>query len=206
MANFLIFGDDSPRALLLAQHLPQSGDHVWLAARQQPTFEPRRGVQLHWIQVDLHERGAGSLIANSFGSQALDVCIYDSQITQDTHGQHTDEQLTALRLTTAILCIQKLLPNLRQAASARILFVGPGAPTLAEPTRAQLGIRDVAHTLRDILRAHLIGVTCLYAADDFLADDSPASEARRRDLLTLVRCLISLSAHSAVQEVDLAQL
>jgi hypothetical protein len=206
MANFLIFGDDSPRALLLAQHLPQSGDHVWLAARQQPTFEPRRGVQLHWIQVNLHERGAGSVIANSFSTQALDVCIYNSQMNPDAHGQYTSEQLTALQLTTTILCIQKLLPNLRQAASARILFIGPSTPHLAEPTRTQLGIRDVAHTLRDILRAHLIGVTCLYAADDFLADDSPASEARRRDLLTLVRCLISLSAYSAVQEVDLAQL
>jgi short-subunit dehydrogenase len=206
MTNFLIFGDDSPRTLLLAQHLPQSGDHVWLAARQQPTFEPRRGVQLHWIQVDLHERGAGGIIANSFSTQALDVCIYNSQMNPDAHGQYTSEQLTALQLTTTILCIQKLLPNLRQAVGARILFIGPSTPNLAEPTRTQLGIRDVAHTLRDILRAHLISVTCLYAADDFLLDDSPASEARRHDLLALVRCLISLSAHSAVLEVDLAQL
>ncbi len=208
MTNYLIFGDDGLRTLLLSQHLPQVGDQVWLVARQRPSLEPRRGVQFHWIRVDLSERGAGAAIANSFGPQPLDVCIYDSHLSAypDLQETRSAEQLTALHFTTTILCIQKLMSNLRQSSKARIVFIGQPIPASAEPTHTQLGIRNVAQALRSILRAAPIGVTCLYTSSEFLSEDSPASEARRDDLLALMRCVINLSPHSAVQEIDLTRL
>ncbi len=205
MSNYLIFGHDGQRALLLAQHLPRAGDQVWLVARERPRLEPRDGVQFQWIRADLSERGAGALIAHSFGSQPLDVCIYDDYPAAhlETHPERSAEQITALRLTTAILCIQKLMNNLRQSPKARIVFIGQPTPTLSEPTHTQLGIRSVAQALREVVRAHPISVTCVYTNHEFLAEDPISGDARRDDLLALMRCVINLSPHSAVHELDL---
>ncbi|XWX03379.1 hypothetical protein VZO05_12785 [Aggregatilineales bacterium SYSU G02658] len=208
MTNYLIFGHDGQRALLLAQHLPRASDQVWLVARERPRLEPRDGVQFQWIRADLSERGAGALIAHSFGSQPLDVCIYDDYPAAHAKSdpERSPEQITALRLTTTILCIQKLMSNLRQSPKARIVFIGQPTPTLSEPTHTQLGIRSVAQALREVARPHPISVTCLYTNGDFLAEDSLTSDARRDDLLALMRCVINLSPHSAVQELDLTRL
>lgn len=205
MTNYLILGNHGARSALIAQRLPQAGDQVWLASRQRPRIEPRPDLIFHWLQVDLSERGAGALIARSYGAQPLDVCIYDAHhATQhDPAETRSVEQLTALHLTTAILCIQMLMPNLRQSRCARIVFIGPPMPTLAEPNHAQLGIRDVAQALREVVRHDSIAVTCLYMTDDLLMDGTPQCDARRDDLLLLLRCLNALSPHSVVQEIDL---
>lgn len=204
MTSFLILGDDSARAAALAQHLPQAGDQVWMASRLRPSLALPPSVNFHWMQVDLSERGVGARIARTFGSQPLDVCIYDSLLARSEASAmpRSPEQITALHFTSAILCLQLLMPNLRRARCARIVFIGPPDPPLSDPHHTQLGIRSVAQALREVIQHDPIGVTCLYTADDLLIDGNPQCEARRSDLIAVVRCVITLSPHSNVQEID----
>jgi len=196
MVNYLIFGDRGTRAAFLAQQLPHEGDRVWFVAQERFSGPLPAGVEWHWVNVNAGGRGAGGRVADAFTAPSLDVCLFDEP--SDT--ENPPAVLSALYLTTAILCLQKLMPALRRTSSARVLFIG--APP-SSPESAQLGIRTVAQALREMTRASRTSITCLFTAAILTHEASPHAAVRRADLLALVRCLLALSPHSAVQELYL---
>jgi short-subunit dehydrogenase len=211
--------------------LPEPGDSLWLVSRSEPKMDASNGVTRHWIQADLSEPKAATTIAEALGNKPLDTLIYNAGIWENTaFSSHYNfeaipevETLNILNinLTVALLCVQKLLPNLYQSVQAKIILIGstsgmdnPHVPEVAYNT-SKMGLRGLAQALRENLRERLIPVTCINPGS--IATVSATYEMGReatvaathgklipmQDMVTLVRCVLSLSNATCVKEIDL---
>lgn len=223
MTNYLILGGSGGLGALLCQYLPSAGDRVWIAARTEPSFEFEDGVERVWIEVDLGQRGAGAVIAAGFGHEPLDMCLYHADIadldvllTSGETMQSATERLVALHLTSAIMCVQKLMPNLRRSRRAKVVLMGapplPSAGIAADPDPLpRFGLKSVSNALRQVVRRDRISVTCLYIGEVAItdsardeADDVTLGAVSPTDLIMLIRCLTRLSRSTSVKEIDLS--
>jgi short-subunit dehydrogenase len=225
----LILGASRGLGAALNVTLPNRGDQVWLASRGRPDLASRDGAERHWIEIDLAQPGAGARVAAAIGDRTLDVVIYNAGIWEHNAFRpgydpaEVDEaetaRIIAVNLTSAITCIQALLPNLRRAPAAKIVFIGSGSGLDNSGTReiayaaSKFGLRGVTHALRENLRGDRIAVTCINPGDigTIRVDgDKIWSEAHEdrvmippSDLVELVRCVVRLSNDSVVKEIDI---
>ncbi|MFP4978244.1 hypothetical protein ACE6ED_22755 [Paenibacillus sp. CN-4] len=97
----------------------------WVVYRTYPdSLKLEDGVQRTWIEADLASPGAASLIAKTLGGATLDVFIYnvgvwESKGFSDDYDFEQDDpaeiaSIININVTSAITCIQKLLPNLEE--------------------------------------------------------------------------------------------
>ena len=77
------------------------------------------------------------------------------------------EDIITVNLTSAIICIQKLLTNLKQSDNAKIILIGStsglensGSQAVAYAA-SKFGLRGLGHALRENLRKDSITVTCI---------------------------------------------
>jgi short-subunit dehydrogenase len=232
MKNFLIIGASRGLGDALNRWLPARNDHVWLIARSQPWLEGSDGVSRQWIRADLAQPEAAQRIAESLDGQRLDALIYNAGIWEDAaFGPNYDfeavsaeanARIITVNLTAAVHCTQALLPNLRQSANGKVVLIGSingleniGAREVAY-NASKMGLRGLAHALRENVRAAGIGVTVVnpgsFAGE---AGDLSAEEIVRRytgelipmqDLVALIKCVIGLSRATVVKEIDVPAL
>lgn len=228
MARILIFGASRGLGAAFSLALPSAGDMVWLVSRGQPDVSMQDGAHRLWIEADLAERDSATTIARAIGDSALDLAIYNAGIWEHNAFRPTydiadvedaeTERIIAVNLTSAIRCIRALLPNLRRARAAKIIFIGStsGLDHASGPEVAyaasKFGLRGAAHALRENLRADGIAVTCINPGNIGTIDvrngtvTSAAHEARTmippQDLIELTKCVIRLSNASCVKEID----
>lgn len=232
MANILLTGASRGLGHAFNLGLPQAGDTLWLVSRTQPQLNLSDGVARHWVQADLSQPLLSSTqIAQALGGQALDALIYNAGIWEDTafssHYQFgtvpPEENLNILNvnLSSALLCVQKLLPNLQKSAAAKIILIGstsgmenPHVPEVAY-NASKMGLRGLAQALRENLRDQLIPVTCINpgsiatvsASYDMTREATLAATHNRlipmQDMVSLLRCILSLSNATCVKEIDL---
>lgn len=225
MTNYLIFGASRGLGALFSRELPNAGDTVWIVSRSEPYLDELDGVVRVWIPADLSMRGTGSMIAQKYGDAPLDVCLYNAGIWEDdAFGDSYDyekvkdedtERIIAINLTSAIVSVQKLLPNLRRSKNAKIIFTGSingmensRAPEVAY-SASKFGLRGVTHALREVVRKDRISVTCVNLGsasatkDEMEADSNTRNTVSPDDLISVMRCIISLSNASCVKEIDL---
>ena len=211
--------------------LPEQGDTVWLVSRSQPqNLERNDGVKRIWIEADLSSKDARCKIAATLSGHKLDVLIYNAGIWEE-HGfgsnynfEEVDEietqQIITVNLTSAITCIQKLLPNLKRAENAKIILIGSvsgldnnGSKEVAY-TASKFGLRGLGHSLRENLREYGIGVSCINLG--WVAAEIPYEQGVEKaistyngtripvqDLVSIVKCLMGLSKVSCVKEIDI---
>jgi NAD(P)-dependent dehydrogenase (short-subunit alcohol dehydrogenase family) len=225
MTNYLIFGASRGLGALFSRELPKAGDTVWVVSRSEPFLDEADGVERIWIPADLSMRGTGTLIAQKYGDEPLDVCLYNAGIwEEDAFSEQYDyekvndeetERIIAINLTSAIISVQKLLPNLRRSKNAKIIFTGSvnGLDNSRQPEVAynasKFGLRGVTHALREVVRKDRISVTCVNLGsaaatkDEMEADANARSMVSPDDLIAVMRCIISLSNASCVKEIDL---
>ncbi|MGH6932202.1 MAG: SDR family NAD(P)-dependent oxidoreductase [Dongiaceae bacterium] len=181
-----------------------------------------------WIEADLANSGAGARVAEAIGDCPLDLAIYNAGIwehnafrpgydmTEVTEAETA--RIIAVNLTSAITCIQALLPNLRRSAAAKIILIGSGSGVENSGTRevayaaSKFGLRGVTHALRENLRPDRIAVTCINPGDigtievvDGVVSSVPHEDRVMippNDLVELVRCVVRLSNDSVVKEID----
>jgi short-subunit dehydrogenase len=228
MASMLIFGGSRGLGAALSWGLPVRGDRVWLVSRSRPDLDDRDGVQRIWIEADLSARGAGAAVAAAVGDAVLDLVIYNAGIWE--HNAFRDsydlmavddaetERIIAVNLTSAITSVRALLPNLRKARAAKIIFIGSTSGLDNSSGRevayaaSKFGLRGVTHALRENLRADGIPVTCVnpgnigtITVEHGVATARP-HESRAmippQDLIAIIRCVIGLSNASCVKEID----
>lgn len=233
MKNFLITGASRGLGHAFNLGLPERGDTAWLVSRTPPTLEREDGVTRRWIQADLAESGAAAQIAQALGGQRLAVLLYNAGIWEATaFGPGYDfarvppaetERLLAVNLTSAIHCVQALLPNLQQSDNPKVILIGSvsGLENTRTPEVAyaasKFGLRGAAHALRESLRPLGIGVTLLnpgtiatqepYEMDaQAVAKKYSGREIPVHDLVQLVKCIAGLSRATVVKELDVPAL
>jgi NAD(P)-dependent dehydrogenase (short-subunit alcohol dehydrogenase family) len=233
MKHILILGASRGLGHAFNLGLPERGDTAWLVSRTPPTLEREDDVARHWIQADLAQSGAAAQIAAALGGVRLDALLYNAGIWEAAaFGPGYDfacvppdetERILAINLTSAIHCVQALLPNLRQSDNPKVILIGSvsGLENTRTPEVAyaasKFGLRGAAHALRESLRPLGIGVTLLnpgtiatqepYATDaEVVAAKYAGREIPVHDLVRLVKCVVSLSRATVVKEADVPAL
>ena len=140
MARFLITGASRGLGEMLQLKLPQKLDTVYLVSRSKPK-QPRDGIKRHWIQADLAQQGVVKVVIETLGDVTLDVLIYNAGIweenafSEDYNFEALSEeemrQVIDVNLNSAIMVVQKLLPNLRKSLNPKIILIG----SVTKPTR-----------------------------------------------------------------------
>ncbi|MEK3777353.1 SDR family NAD(P)-dependent oxidoreductase [Paenibacillus sp. FSL K6-4396] len=234
MKNIIVFGASKGLGDAFVRGVPQSGDKVWVVSRSKPeSLNVEDGVQRIWIQADLSELQAADHIANQLQGETLDVLIYNVGIwekegfeehyTFDRDEPADISQLIHVNVTSTIVCIQALLPHLRQSEAGKIILIGSTAG-LSNAGNSQVSfvaskfaIRGVTEALREHTREDRIAVTCINPGE--LAAEIPYEDGMERalaeydgtriplqDMVSIVRCIISLSKAACVKEINIPAL
>lgn len=231
MKNILIIGASRGLGLALSIGLAKAGDSLWLVSRSRPDSMDRQdGIIRRWIQADLNiPQEAASAISSALAGQAVDVLIYNAGIWEtgsfgggyrfETASPQMNIDVINVNLTAAVVCIQALLPNVKQASDAKIILIGStsglentNCPEVAY-TASKFGLRGVAHALRESLRNDGIAVTCINPGtfsyipfDDGLEAVIAATGNAVmpvHDLIAVIQCVMSLSKAACIKEIDM---
>ncbi|MEO2257579.1 SDR family NAD(P)-dependent oxidoreductase [Paenibacillus amylolyticus] len=234
MKNIIVFGASKGLGDAFVRGVPQSGDKVWVVSRSKPeSLTVEDGVQRIWIQADLSELQAAEHIASQLQGETLDVLIYNVGIwekegfeehyTFDRDEPADISQLIHVNVTSTIVCIQALLPQLRQSEAGKIILIGSTAglsnagSSQVSFVASKFAIRGITEALREHTRNDRIAVTCINPGE--LAAEIPYEDGMERalaeydgtriplqDMVTIVRCIISLSKAACVKEINMPAL
>ncbi|MFP2961002.1 SDR family NAD(P)-dependent oxidoreductase [Myxococcus sp. 1LA] len=220
MKRILIIGASRGLGLALAEGLPEPGDRVWRVSRTQSRPAPGE-----WIQADLRRpREAADALAAAVGDTPLDALIYNAGIWEQGPFDETPEQdlidIVNVNLTSLLLCLRRLAPNLRSASSAHVILIGSTCGLENEGSSGvayvatKFGVRGVAHGARALFRRDGIGVTCIspgsIATDvEYAAGRESALERHKgqrmpvHDIVTLIRWIFQTSGGACPKEIQL---
>ncbi|MCK6075201.1 SDR family NAD(P)-dependent oxidoreductase [Paenibacillus silvae] len=234
MKNYIVFGASKGLGDAFVRGLPQAGDKVWVVSRSRPeSLKLDDGVQRIWIQADLSELQAARHIAEQLRGETLDVLIYNVGIwekegfeehyTFDQDEPADIQQLIHVNVTSTIVCIQALLPQLRLSAAGKIIVIGSTAglsnagSTQVSFVASKFALRGITEALREHTRKDLIAVTCINPGE--LAAEIPYEAGAERalseyggtriplqDIVSIVQCVVSLSNAACVKEINVPAL
>ncbi|MCL6661033.1 MULTISPECIES: SDR family oxidoreductase [Paenibacillus] len=234
MKNIIVFGASKGLGDAFVRGVPQSGDKVWVVSRSKPeSLSVEDGVQRIWIQADLSELQAAEQVASQLQGETLDVLIYNVGIwekegfeehyTFDKDEPADISQLIHVNVTSTIVCIQALLPQLRQSEAGKIILIGSTAglsnagSSQVSFVASKFAIRGITEALREHTRNDRIAVTCINPGE--LAAEIPYEDGMERalaeydgtriplqDMVAIVRCIISLSKAACVKEINIPAL
>jgi short-subunit dehydrogenase len=230
MTTYLIFGASRGIGAVCSRFLPSAGDIAWLVSRSQPDLTAHDGVQRHWIQADLVDIHVATQIAAVLGEIAIDVCLYNAGIWEETAFSddydftkvsiEETQHILNINLVSAIICVQAVIPMLRRSANGKIIFIGSNAglensrhPEVAY-SASKFGLRGVTHALRECVRNDGIGVTCVNLGDvgnivwkdgelQVQTTDPQARLIVPTDIIVMLKAIVTLSNASIVKEIDL---
>ncbi|MFD0590171.1 SDR family NAD(P)-dependent oxidoreductase [Paenibacillus sp. GCM10027627] len=231
MKSYLVFGASKGLGDAFVRGLPEQGDRVWIVSRSRPgSLDIEDGIQRDWIQADLGQSQASAMIADALKEEMVDVLIYNVGIWEkEGFEDHYDfekdlpaeiSNIIHVNITQTILCIQALLPNLRRSDAGKVVLIGSTAG-LDHTNNAQVsfvaskfGLRGIANALREHVRKDKIAVTCINPGE--LAAEIPYEEGADKaismydgtripvqDVVSLVKCVVSLSKAANVKEIHM---
>lgn len=231
MKNFIIFGASKGLGEAFVKGLPEKGDRVWVVSRTYPnSLDVEDGIEKYWIEADLAKPDASQIIANTLHDVTLDVLIYnvgiwESKGFRDDYNFEQDDpaeiaNIININVTSAITCIQKLLPNLKKSDNAKIFLIGSTAGlehndfTQVSFTASKFGLRGIGNSIREHVKKYGIGVTCINPGE--IATQIPLEDGVEKvlstyggtqiplqDLVSLVKCAMNLSKASCVKEINI---
>lgn len=231
MKNFIIFGASKGLGEAFVKGLPEKGDRVWVVSRTYPnSLQVEDGIGKYWIEADLAKPDASHIIANTLNDVTIDVLIYnvgiwESKGFRDDYDFEQDDpaeiaNIININVTSAITCIQKLLPNLKKSDNAKIFLIGSTAGlehndfTQVSFTASKFGLRGIGNSIREHVKKYGIGVTCINPGE--IATQIPLEDGIEKvlstyggtqiplqDLISLVKCVMNLSKASCVKEINM---
>lgn len=234
MKTYLVFGASKGLGDAFVRGVPEQGDKVWVVSRSKPeSLDLNDGVERIWIQADLSELHAAALVTDKLQNETVDVLIYnvglwEKEGFEDHYTFDKDEpadisQLIHVNITSAIVCIQAVLPHIRQSMAGKIILIGSTAglnnsnSTQVSFVASKFAIRGITEALREHTRSDGIAVTCINPGE--LAAEIPYEEGSERalsayngtriplqDIVALVKCVVSLSKASCVKEINIPAL
>jgi short-subunit dehydrogenase len=153
------------------------------------------------------------------------VGIWESKGFRDDYDFEKDDpaeiaNIININVTSAITCIQKLLPNLKKSDNAKIFLIGSTAGlehndfTQVSFTASKFGLRGIGNSIREHVKKYGIGVTCINPGE--IATQIPLEDGIEKvlstyggtqiplqDLISLVKCVMNLSKASCVKEINM---
>lgn len=229
--NFVVLGASRGLGDAFVKGLPEKGDRVWIVSRSRPdSLTLNDGVHRSWIEADLSRSESSIRIAEALKDEPIDVLIYNAGIWETEGWQsHYDFEkddpeeianIIHVNTTSAILCTQKLLPNLKKSEKAKVFLIGStdgienNGSKQVTYVASKFGIRGVASALRENLRKYEIGVTCINPGN--IAASIPYEEGSEKvltlykgtsipvqDIVSLVKTIAHLSKASCVKEINM---
>lgn len=234
MKTYLIIGGSQGLGDAFVRGVPEQGDKVWIVSRGKPgSLGLDDGVDRTWIQADMSQLDASRQIADALQGEALDVVIYnvgiwekegfEAHYTFDRDEPADIQQLIQVNVTSAIVCIQALLPYLRRAAAGKIILIGSTAglsnanSTQVAFVASKFAIRGITEALREHARQDGIAVTCINPGElaaeipyadgiDKALDAYGGTRIPLQDMVALVKCVVSLSKAACVKEITVPAL
>ncbi|WP_338554264.1 SDR family NAD(P)-dependent oxidoreductase [Paenibacillus sp. KS-LC4] len=234
MKTYLVFGASKGLGDAFVRGVPEQGDKVWVVSRRKPeSLNLNDGVERVWLQADLSELNAAALVTDKLQNETVDVLIYnvglwEKEGFEDHYTFDKDEpadisQLIHVNVTSAIVCIQAVLPHIRKSTSGKIILIGSTAglnnsnSTQVSFVASKFAIRGITEALREHTRSDGIAVTCINPGE--LAAEIPYEEGSERalsayngtriplqDIVALVKCIVSLSKAACVKEINIPAL
>jgi len=234
MKTYIVFGASKGLGDAFVRGVPRQGDKVWMVARSKPeSLDLEDGIRREWIQADLSELHSAALIKEKLQNETLDVLIYNVGVWEkegfeEHYSFDNDEpadigKLIQVNITSAIVCIQALLPHLRKSDAGKIILIGSTAGLNNANNKqvsfvaSKFAIRGITEALREHTREDGIAVTCINPGE--LAAEIPYEEGADRalavyggsriplqDIVSLVRCVVSLSKAACVKEINIPAL
>lgn len=151
--------------------------------------------------------------------------IWEKEGYQDHYDFEKDDprdiaDIIHVNTTSAILCTQKLLPNLKKSEKAKIILIGSADGIENSESKqvtyvaSKFGVRGIGNSLRENLRKYEIGVTCINPGN--IAAEVPYEEGLEKaittykgtripvqDIVSLVKTIVNLSKASCVKEINM---
>ena len=228
MANIIVFGASRGLGEALAQSVPDPGEKVWCVSRSRPSaLDLRDGVSRTWISHDLAEPSNIGQVTRVVGEADLGLLIYNAGIWESAGFERASDaeicSIVNVNLTSLLLAVRHLLPNLRKATNARVVLIGSTCGLENEGTTSvayaatKFAARGVAHALRELVRSDGIAVTVIspgsMATDVTLSEGADAALARHSgtripvtDIVETVRLVRRLSSAACIKELHVPAL
>lgn len=230
--TILVLGASRGLGRAFVDGLGQPGDHLIGVSRSSPEPLPqRRQVTIEWIEADLCDPlQAVETVAAKLGDIKLDATIYnlglwetDAFTDEYQFTRDSDEEIMSIiaaNLTTPILLLKRILPQILKAQNPRVILTG-STSALRQAGRPEVAfgatkhaLNGIADALREGYRDRRLGITTLQIGylntEDSL--EAPRHEAECRgggtmipvhDVVATVQNLLDLSASSYVRELVL---
>lgn len=223
--TFLIYGVSKGLGKAIVQTVPRSTDTIYGVSRTQP----QEIQNLNWICTDLSKpEQAVSDVKTAIGQQKVDVLIYNVGIwEQQAFSENYNfenvsaaeiNQIINTNITTCIQSIQSLIENLKYSDNAKIILIGSTWGVENHNSKelvfsaTKFALRGIAHSLREILREHLIGVCVLnlgYLASEYeikkpveeILEETEYSLISLAGVIHAINFIISTSKAACVKEI-----
>lgn len=227
--TYLIYGVSKGLGKAMASKLPSENDIIYGVSRTKPLFFD--GSNKRWIEADLSKpTQAVSQIADQIDSAKINYLIYNVGIWEkkafieeyDFNESSAEEidNLINTNITSCILSIQSLLPNLRLSKDAKIILIGStwglenhqGKEVAFSASK--FALRGVVHALRESLRPDHIGISILnlgYLATEYeyetpieqIIEENDRSLIPLTDVIAAIQFILSTSSASCVKEITM---
>jgi len=225
MRTILIVGASKGLGNSLVAGICKTGDNVYMVSRSEPlNLKDATEYNKIWVEADLSTQQRVDVILNTIASTPIDVIIFNAGIWESTPFEKVmrEEVLSIINvnLTSTILLLKDLLPNVRAGNLKKVIFIGSTCGLENEGSDAivycatKFGIRGVTHALREYLRRDDVGVSCIspgsVASDIRYLDGTEkalSKYSRSRipvsDIVNLVNLIITTSTATCIKEIHL---
>lgn len=220
MRSMLIAGASRGIGCAVAEYFSGRTDDLYCVSRT----EAPHGT---WIEADLAGQHGIDVVSERLRDMPLGALLYVGGIWEK--GAFTDayrfdegstseiDNILAVNLTAPIKLVRALLPNLRAAGSARVVFVGALRTAIDREvvyTASKFGLTGAAEAMQSELRQHHVSVTVVnpgnVGTDEVIEDIEtgafgPQTPIPVSDVVSAVAWALSLSNASVATEINLAQ-
>lgn len=229
--TYLIYGASKGLGKAILKFLPGKNDKVFGISRTRPAYAEATGNNNIWIQADLSKpQAAVTVIKEVIGAEKIDYLIYNVGIwekTGFTSGYNFEqldnseiEEIINTNITSSILSIKSILPNLKLSENGKIIIIGS---TLGLQNHNKKGVvfsvtrfamHGIIHSLRTHLREHNIGVTVINLGDlatqyeyeegtEIVIEKHKGELIPLADVLSGLRFIISTTNATCIKEITM---
>lgn len=169
--NILITGASSGLGLGLLKSLPTEFDKIWVVSRSELDLTGVKSKQVVWIKCDLSISNCGEVVKSIIKNEEIDLFIHAAGVWEDEEFNLTSaEKITNIintNLTSFLLLISALFPNITAAKNSKIIAIGSIAGldnwegTMATYAASKMGLKGAINGVRQIMKPYGTSVTCL---------------------------------------------
>lgn len=229
--TYLIYGVSKGLGKAIQKYLPGKNDKVIGISRSKPFYHDATSNNHTWIQANLSKpRESARTIKQVIGEEKIDYLIYNvgtwerTGFTSNYDFELLDddeiENIIDTNITSSILSIKTLLPNLKRSTNGKIIIIGSTLGLHNHNKKevvfsaTKFAMQGVVHSLRTHVRKYDIGITVINLGD--LATQYDYEEGTEivinkhkgklipiADVLNALRFIMSTSNATCIKEITM---